>query len=563
MKASDFLVQEIYNLTRTDKFFGYIGGTIAHIVDSIYKNKNVELINTISEQGAGFAAEGYSRTTGRVGVTVATSGPGATNLVTPIANCFYDSSPVIFVTGQVNSYEYRKYDIKQCGFQETNIVDIVKPITKYSVLITGIDDLKYELHKAIYIALTGRKGPCLLDIPMDIQRAEIVTERNLRNFIVPKKKETSLPNFDVNIIKRAHKPLILVGNGVHLSGAKSQLRNFLNKTGIPVIETLLGIDLIETNYKYNLGMIGVYGNRYGNIALYDCDLLMVLGARLDIRQTGSNVEFMKNKSIIHVDIDKHELNCPKFEKIKIYSDLKDFMKYLNHFKWNMNISLWQEKVLKLKSVFPEEKKHYKLPTMILSKIFSLLKPNDVIISDVGQNQVWTGQGAQIISNQRLFSSAGHGCMGFSLLAAIGATFSKRRAIVIAGDGGIQMNIQELEVIKRRNLPVKIIILNNNSLGMVRVFQSLYFNKLYASTIEDYSAPNFTKIANAYGIKAIKIKAKKFNIDIIKVLLEEDFPVLIEIVFDQKTQVEPRVQFGNSIENAHPLIDEKILKELLK
>lgn len=560
MKLSDILIKEIYKSTGTNKFFGYIGGMVAHIVDSIYNSKDVELVNTINEQGAGFAAEGYARTTGKIGIAVATSGPGATNLVTPIANSFFDSTPVLFITGQVNTYEYQKYDIKQCGFQETNIVDIVKPITKYSTTVKNAKDLKYELQKAIHIATTGRKGPVLLDIPMDIQRAD-VDEKDLKNFI-PEQIYLENMKFDKELFEKSKKPLILLGNGVILSNAKSELRKFITNTQIPVVESLLGVDSVEYDYKYNLGMIGTYGNRYGNLALYDCDLLLVLGSRLDIRQTGAKIDFMSNKTIIHVDIDEKELNCPKFNKIKIKSDIKEFLKYINNQDFNLNIKNWQDKVLKFKETFSDENNAYKLPNIILSEIFKNLNCDDVIIADVGQNQVWSGQSAKIVKNQRMFSSGGHGCMGFALPAGIGATFSGKRAIVITGDGGLQMNIQELEIIKRRNLPVKIVVMNNKSLGMVRTFQELYFDKRYASTVEDYSAPDFVKVANAYGISAVAINSDYFDIEKINKYLKDNNPVLINIILPQETQVEPRIQFGNSIENAHPLVSPDLLKGLL-
>ena len=560
MKSSDFIIKEIYRLTQTPKFFGYIGGMIAHLVDSLYKNDDVELVNTINEQGAGFAAEGYSRTTGKLGVAIATSGPGATNLITPIANCFFDSTPVLFITGQVNTYEYQKYNIRQCGFQETNIVDIVKPITKYAKTIKNIKDLKYEINKAIYIATTGRKGPVLLDIPMNIQNVDI-DETNLKSYFPKINKQNSI-KFNKKIIENSRKPLILVGNGVNLSNAKEELNSFLTKTQIPVVESLLGIDSVS-DYDYNLGMIGTYGNRYGNLALYNCDLLLILGSRLDIRQTGAKIDFLKNKKIIHVDIDKNELDCPKINKIKINADVKEFIKYLNKLDLNLDINEWRCKVKKLKSTFSEDKKIYKQPTIILSQIFDCLKFDDVIITDVGQNQVWAGQSAKIKGIQRMFSSGGHGCMGFALPAGVGATFSGRRVIIITGDGGLQMNIQELEIIKRRRLPVKIIVMNNTCLGMVRTFQELYFDERYASTIEDYSVPDFEKVAKAYDIPAITIKASEFDINLIKEYLQDNNPMLINIMMEQKTQVEPRLQFGNELNNAFPIVDKKIIEEILK
>lgn len=559
MKLSDFIVKEIYRITSTDKIFGYIGGMVAHLVDSIYLNKDVEMVNMITEQGAGFSAEGYSRSTGKLGVAIATSGPGATNLVTPIANAFFDSTPMLFITGQVNTYEYKKYDLKQCAFQETDIVSIVNPIVKYAKLVTKAEDIKYELQKAIHIAMSGRKGPVLLDIPMDIQRAEI-DENLLKSFDYIDTKTTI--DFDCSLIEKSKRPLILVGNGVNLSNATETLRKFLNSTKIPVVQSLLGVDSVLNDYEYNMGFIGTYGNRYGNISLYNSDLLIVLGSRLDIRQTGSKLDFLKNKKIVHVDIDEQELNCPALDKICVKSDIKDFLEYLNTKELSINISEWQEYCLKIRKMFPNYEKNYNTPNLVLDSIFEKLKEGDVIISDVGQNQVWTAQSAKIKKEQRLFSSGGHGCMGYALPASIGSAVSGRRAIVITGDGGFQMNIQELEVLKRRKLPVKVIVLNNKNLGMVRTFQELYFDGRCASTVEDYSAPDFEAIAKAYGIGSVSIDSKNFDVEEILSYLNSSSPVVININFEVVTQVEPRLQFGNSIEKASPELEEEFLKELL-
>lgn len=558
MKISDFIIEEL-NKNGVDKVFGYIGGMITHLVDSINSNKNIGMINAITEQGAGFMAEGYSRCSNKLGVAIATSGPGATNLVTPIANCFFDSTPVLFITGQVNTYEYQQYPIKQCGFQETNIVDIVKPITKYAKMITNADDIKYEIQKAISIANSGRKGPVLLDIPMDIQRTKI-------DICKLKCYEKTVEINDYKSIKedleKSKKPLILIGNGINLSNAQDELKEFLDKTQIPVVQSLLGVDCVLSDYGYNMGLIGTYGNRYGNFALCNCDTLIIMGSRFDIRQSGGDIDCFKNKKIIHIDIDETELNCRKFKKNTINCDAKEFLKKACHEEIAVNISAWHKKCLNLKEMYSDNITKY-LPNKILSMLFDELKENDKISTDVGQNQVWTAQSAKIKKGQRLYSSGGHGCMGFALPSAIGATFTGARAIAIAGDGGMQMNIQELEVIKRRNLPVKIIVMNNNNLAMVRAFQELYFDNKFASTVEDYSAPDFEKIAKSYGIKAKTIIAEQLTKKDFEEFLKDDIPMLLNIGLPIKTQVEPRLQFGNSIENMHPLLDEKEIERIIR
>jgi len=559
MKLSDFLFQELYRITKTPKIFGYIGGMIAHLVDSLYLNEDYELVNSINEQGAGFAAEGYARASGKIGIAMATSGPGATNLVTPIADCFFDSIPVLFITGQVNTYEYKKFNIKQCGFQETDIVDIVRPITKYAKTITNPKDIKYELQKAIHLALSGRKGPVLLDIPMDIQRAEI-DENTLEEYGLLNIQEEFV--FDFKILENAKKPLVLVGNGVGLSNAREKLQKFLTKYNIPAVYSLLGVDGLLDDYEYNMGLIGTYGNRFGNLAFYSSDLLLVLGARLDIRQTGSNFQFMKDKTIVQVDIDERELNCSKFNKIKVKADISNFLSELEKNDLNINIKQWQENCLLLKDKFSNENKQYKLPNHILTEIFKILPEETVITSDVGQNQMWAAQSAVIKNKQRFLTSGGLGSMGFALPTAIGAAFVSNCVCSITGDGGFQMNIQELEVLKRRNLPIKIIVLNNKNLGMVRTFQDLYFDGRRASTVVDYSVPDFSQIANAYGIKSKTVDAKNFNIvDVIDNLLSNE-PFVLNIEMELETQVEPRLLFGNSIENAHPILAQEEIRMFL-
>lgn len=552
MKSSDFIIKELHRNGVT-KIFGYIGGMIAHLVDSIYLNPNVEMINTATEQGAGFAAEGYARANNTFSVAIATSGPGATNLITPIANCYFDSTPVLYITGQVNTYEYKKYpNIRQNGFQETNIVDMVKPITKYAKMITDINDIKYEIQKALYIMQSGRKGPVLLDIPMDIQRLK-VNEQALKEYISPIEKENKTNvEYVVNAIKTAIKPLILVGNGVSLANAKEELRLFLDKSQIPVIESLHGVNCIN-DYENNAGLIGTYGNRYGNLALTECDTLLVLGARLDIRQTGSDLSIFANKNIIQVDIDENELACDRLKKTAIKSDVKVFLNELNNFNFKLKIDEWKKEICDLKNKYNDSSKHFSIANKFLTKIYEYSNQNDIFAVDVGQNQMWAAQSVKLKKGQKFITSGGHGCMGFALPASIGASISNR-CIVITGDGGMQMNIQELETIKRRKLPVKIIIMNNSNLGMVRTFQELYFNGRTASTVWDYSTPDFTLLAQAYGINA-----KTININEVPDLTEvfsNNEPFLLNVKMDLKTEVEPRLQFGNPINKQHPLLEEK-------
>ena len=574
IKISDYIIEFLLS-KNINKTFGYIGGAIAHIYHSIDKYKEMEIINCIHEQGAGFAAEGYARITGKSGVAFATSGPGATNLITPIGSCYFDSIPTIFITGQVNTYEY-KYDkpVRQIGFQETDIVSIIKPIVKYAVMVDKVEDIRYELEKAYYLSQEGRKGPVLVDIPMNIQRTEVDIS-SLKSFfdsneyfeLENNKKEKNNVDEVINLLKESKRPIVLIGGGVRLSNANVELLNYVEKYSIPVVYSLMGKDAISEDYKYNLGLIGSYGNRYGNLALANSDFILVLGSRLDTRQTGTSLDtFAREAKIIQVDVDKNELGSKIKIDIEINSDVKDFIATLNKYEINIDTTEWLKKLKEYKNKFSSTvsfDNNLKIPNYVVSIISKYLQDEDICV-DVGQHQMWTAQSLNIKATQRVLFSGGMGAMGFALPASIGACIgSNKRTVVIAGDGGIQMNIQELEVINRRKLPIKIFVLNNKNLGMVRQFQELYFDKKYLGTIDDYSVPNFVDITKAYGIKARKIdNISKLEIEL-KDIFSSNEPELINIELPVKmTTVEPKLIVNKPIEDMHPFISKDELSSLM-
>ena len=574
IKISDYIIEFLLS-KNINKTFGYIGGAIAHIYHSIDKYKEMEIINCIHEQGAGFAAEGYARITGKSGVAFATSGPGATNLITPIGSCYFDSVPTMFITGQVNTYEY-KYDkpVRQIGFQETDIVSIIKPIVKYAVMVDKVEDIRYELEKAYYLSQEGRKGPVLVDIPMNIQRTEVDIS-SLKSFfnsneyfeLENNKKEKNNIAEVINLLKESKRPIVLIGGGVRLSNANVELLNYVEKYSIPVVYSLMGKDAISEDYKYNLGLIGSYGNRYGNLALANSDLILVLGSRLDTRQTGTSLDtFAREAKIIQVDVDKNELGSKIKIDIEINSDVKDFIVTLNKYEINIDITEWLKKLKEYKNKFSSTvgfDNNLKIPNYVVSIISKYLQDEDICV-DVGQHQMWTAQSLNIKATQRVLFSGGMGAMGFALPASIGACIgSNKRTVVIAGDGGIQMNIQELEVINRRKLPIKIFVLNNKNLGMVRQFQELYFDKKYLGTIDDYSVPNLVDIAKAYAIKARKIDdISKLEIEL-KDIFSSNEPELINIELPVKmTTVEPKLIVNKPIEDMHPFISKDELSSLM-
>ena len=574
IKISDYIIEFLLS-KNINKTFGYIGGAIAHIYHSIDKYKEMEIINCIHEQGAGFAAEGYARITGKSGVAFATSGPGATNLITPIGSCYFDSVPTMFITGQVNTYEY-KYDkpVRQIGFQETDIVSIIKPIVKYAVMVDKVEDIRYELEKAYYLSQEGRKGPVLVDIPMNIQRTEVDIS-SLKSFfdsneyfeLENNKKEKNNVDEVINLLKESKRPIVLIGGGVRLSNANVELLNYVEKYSIPVVYSLMGKDAISEDYKYNLGLIGSYGNRYGNLALANSDLILVLGSRLDTRQTGTSLDtFAREAKIIQVDVDKNELGSKIKIDIEINSDVKDFITTLNKYEINIDITEWLKKLKEYKNKFSSTvgfDNNLKIPNYVVSIISKYLQDEDICV-DVGQHQMWTAQSLNIKATQRVLFSGGMGAMGFALPASIGACIgSNKRTVVIAGDGGIQMNIQELEIINRRKLPIKIFVLNNKNLGMVRQFQELYFDKKYLGTIDDYSVPNFVDITKAYGIKARKIdNISKLEIEL-KDIFSSNEPELINIELPvEMTTVEPKLIVNKPIEDMHPFISKDELSSLM-
>ena len=439
MKLSDYVIDFLVK-ERVHHVFEMIGGAITHLLDSTYARGDIACVSMHHEQAAAFAAEGYARMNGRLGVAMATSGPGALNLLTPIGSCYFDSVPCLFITGQVNTYEY-KFDkpVRQIGFQETDIVSIARPIVKYAELVQDPKLIRYSLEKAVFLAQSGRPGPALLDIPMNIQRAEIDPKKLIGFYGSPEhkrltRKEPAAGDAVAEVIallRTARRPLILAGGGVRTAGATAELARLVEKTGIPVVCSLMGLDAIPHEDPAFTGMIGSYGTRYSNITLANCDLLLILGSRLDTRQTGTRPEtFARGAKKVHVDIDLQELNGKVKADIALHSDVKAFLAELNSrlksFK-KPDLSAWYKAIAKLRKDFPEveteEKKGEINPNRFISFLSGLCREGDIICADVGQNQMWTGQSFRSKKGQRLLFSGGMGSMGFSLPAAIGASLS--------------------------------------------------------------------------------------------------------------------------------------------
>jgi acetolactate synthase-1/2/3 large subunit len=563
MKASDYIARFIEQ-KGIDTVFELSGGMITHILDSFNQTTKVNIVTVHHEQAAAFAADGYARVKGIPGVAMATSGPGATNLLTGIGSCYFDSVPAIFITGQVNRHEQKgERTIRQLGFQETDIVSMAKPITKAAFLINNPDDLPYLLEEAFRIAMEGRPGPVLLDIPMDVQRAQIdenYSYQKIRN--EEPYLETEI-NELINEIKKAKKPLILAGRGVQASQNKELFHHFVKVTGIPVITTLLGIDLIAYDDANRVGFIGSYGNRWANMAFGACDLLIVVGSRLDIRQTGADTKFIENRTIIHVDCEAGEIN----NRIKgcnpIVADLGSF--FSQFFKWAGPSNLgsfmeWRNEIEGLRMQWPdtEELKPSGInPNKLMHHLSKTSKGSAGYLADVGSHQMWAAQSLEISNHQFFLTSGGMGAMGFALPAAIGAciALNKQPVVVLLGDGCMQLNIQELQTIVRNKLPIKIIVLNNRTLGMIRQFQDSYFESRYQSTYWGYDTPDFERVAEAYKIKARTIETEAEMDDTFAWLWSKEnanLPMLIQVMIDPHTNTYPKIAFGRPITEMEPL-----------
>ena len=565
MKASEYIVHFLIKKQITD-IFGYPGGMVTHLMDSLDKQKDLIASHVnYHEQASAFAACGYAQVSMKPGVAYATSGPGATNLITGICNAFFDNIPTIFLTGQVNTTESKTgLSVRQKGFQETDIISMVKDVTKYAAYVEKAEDLRYHLEKAYYYALEGRPGPVLLDIPMNIQRADLDFE--VMNSFNP--EIVDKVNYDIetiiNLIQNAKRPCILVGAGIKCSDSVKQFRELAKLYQIPVVSSMLAIDVLTQDSPYNFGFIGAYGMRHANFIIAKSDLILSLGSRLDVRQIGSKKEaFAINAQLIRVDIDPNELtNKIKDNEIQIVADVKDVIadlinkapKSLNHdASW---LAICQEIKTKL------EKIDIRYPNLLLNKISTFIEDDTVITTDVGQNQVWAAQSLLIKENQLVLFSGGHGAMGYSLPAAIGAYYASLKPVVcISGDGGLQMNIQELQFIAREKLPITIILMNNFALGMIRHFQELYFLDNYTQTIENrgYSVPNFKALSTAYGLQYHQVSDL---LDIKKDLFSGNEPRLIELVLDRDTYVFPKLEFGKPNQDQEPLLDRDLYNYLM-
>jgi len=554
INGARMLLECLHRVGVTD-MFGYPGGAVIPIYDEIYSFDKIKHYFARHEQGAVHAADGYARVSGKVGVCLATSGPGATNLVTGIMTAHMDSVPLLAITGQVRSNL-----LGRDAFQETDIVGITVPITKGNYLVQNIKDIPRIIKEAYFIASTGRPGPVLVDIPNDIQQQEISYEEFNKLF----DKEVQLEGYDptyvghpvqikraLSLIKKAKKPLIIAGAGVIKSGASKELFELANKMDMPVTTTLLGLGAFPENHELSLGMLGMHGTVPANYATDEADLVIAAGIRFDDRIAGNPSKFCERAKLIHIDIDPAEIDKNKKADVPIVGDLKNVLSEINKELEPQEHKEWTDKVKEWKKEYPlahrDVGKDKLLPQEVLKAINDILDGDTIVVTDVGQHQMWAAQYMTYKNANSIVTSGGAGTMGFGMPAAIGAQVGARnkKVVLIVGDGGFQMTLEEIMMIRQYNLPVKVVIINNSFLGMVRQWQELFKDRRY-SFVDLECNPDFVKIADAYGIKSERLKTKADLENKLKDLILSDEGVILDCIVEREENVFPMIPAGKTV-----------------
>lgn len=568
MKASDGLAKFLI-AHRIQTCFELVGGMITHLLDSFAESGQFNIVSMHHEQSAAFAAEGVARhTKGKtIAIAMGTSGPGATNLITGLGSCWFDSVPCLFITGQVNTNELKgNRAIRQQGFQELDIVEIARSLTKYAVRVDNPDDLLPELHRALSVALSGRQGPVLLDIPNDVQRADIPDALIEKWLNIPLDIDMG-PEIGMNdlkdleaLCKDARRPLICIGGGARWADSMDEWLLTAEALGIPYVSTLMGHERVIARSNY-FNMIGSYGNREANWAVQNCDLLIVVGARLDVRQTGSDVQdFARKARIVQIDIDSSQLDNRVQADLNICATAESFFRAfpLRSAAFSNLDTNWLTELSKQRDRAPlNEYTDWKIsPSEIFKKLnHNLAKHSVDYVCDVGNHQMWAAQSLRLSPNQAVHYSGGMGAMGFALPTALGVAIqSKNKVVVITGDGSLQINIQELDTLNRLGLDLTIIVMNNSVLGMVKNFQDMYFDGRDQSTRKGYSSPSFTDIAMAYGIEAHRATHAADVDRVFSLIADRKAPLLIEIVMDGATECRPRLAFGSKLDEQFPRLN---------
>jgi len=553
LKGTEILMKVLHE-EGVDTIFGFPGGAVLDIYNELVKT-DIKHILVRHEQGAVHAADGYARASGKVGVCLVTSGPGATNTVTGIASAYMDSIPIVVFTGQVNTNL-----IGNDAFQEVDIVGITRPCTKHNYLVKNVEDLARTIKEAFYIARSGRPGPVLIDLPKDMMRSSTeykpIKEVKLRAY-----NPTYEPNMKqldrvISLIKKSKKPLVFVGGGVVLSGASDELKRFTKTIQAPVTSTLMGLGAFPASDPLWLGMIGMHGTYCSNMSSAECDLLIGIGVRFDDRVTGKTSTFASNAKIVHIDIDPTSISKNIPVDTPVVGDCKVTLERLNKLledeplkDINSHRKAWLDQINEWKTTRPLTymQKDIIKPQFVIEKLWEITRGEAIVATEVGQNQMWSAQYYRFDKPNAFITSGGLGCMGFGFPAAIGAqvAYPDRTVIDIAGDGSIQMNIQEMATAVQYNLPVKIAILNNRYLGMVRQWQELFYNRCYACTEMDH-APDFVKLAEAFGAVGLRATKPEEVVPVIEKALAVNKPVIMDFIVEREEGVYPMVPAGADI-----------------
>ena len=544
---------------------------ITFLLDSIHRHGKTRIVSMHHEQGAAFAAEAVGRISHMPAVAMATSGPGATNLLTGIGSCYFDSTPAVFITGQVNRFERKgSRDIRQLGFQETDIVQMVRPIVKRAWSVEDPMQIPAILDEAFRVAMSGRPGPVLIDIPMDVQRAEIepsLCESNsAENELAGEMTDVDALSIR-DAILRARRPLILAGGGIQSANAAEKFLKLVEIAHIPVVHSLMAVDALPSDHPLNAGLIGSYGNRWSNLAISESDFLLVLGSRLDTRQTGADTEgFKANREIFHVDCEPAEINNRVKGCFAVVSQLEPAIEKIATALAPISEALskrfdfWLASISALRTEWPDTDELKDIeginPNQFMHQLSRANRNASAYVVDVGQHQMWAAQSIEIQEGQRFLTSGGMGSMGFGLPAAIGAAIAQpdRRVIMIAGDGSFQCNIQELQTVSRLKLRLKLVVINNQCHGMVRQFQQSYFESRYQSTMWGYSAPDFAAVAAAYGIPSKTVTDPEAAGDAIEWLSKNtDGPSLLQVMISPLANAYPKLAYGKGMASMEPFV----------
>lgn len=549
--GAELLIKALHD-QGVDIVFGYPGGAVLHIYDAMYKNP-IRHILTRHEQGAIHAAEGYARVLNKPGVVIATSGPGATNLVTGITDAMIDSIPLVIFTGQVATNV-----IGSDAFQEADIIGITTPITKHNFQVQDVNDIPRIVKEAFHIANTGRKGPVLIDLPKNISTAvfDEAKAKAPEEIYLPGYQPNYKPNYlqiqkAISAISKAKKPVVLAGAGVLFANAQEELSEFVEKYKLPVVNTLLGLGSIPGDHELNFGMAGMHGAVVANDAITNSDLLINIGARFDDRLTGDTSRFAPNAKVIHIDIDPAEIGKNIRTDVPIVADAKEALKaLLKHDFESPDTTEWLDYLNKMREEYPfwyVEDEQEILPQQIIEMVHTITHGDAIVTTDVGQHQMWTAQYYRQNNSHQWVTSGGLGTMGFGFPAAIGAQFAKsdKKVISVVGDAGFQMTAQELALLKEFNLPVKVIIINNAALGMVRQWQELFYDGRFSQSLMPVQ-PDFVKLAEAYGIKGYSIKTLDEAAAVLEEAINSDEPVVVDCRVKQLENVYPMVPAGKAL-----------------